>query len=106
MPGEYVTDGPRPRLPRVMRGPVTMHGSTARSEAKDLDGLTAAKARARAYIESSYTPLEIEIYRVRLCDHCTHQLEINTARTCKLTVLPVCLDGSDCPYWRQREEGK
>ena len=104
MPGEYVTDGPRPKLPRVMRGPVIMHGSTARSKQRDLDRLSAQKARSRAEIERSYTPLEIEIYRVRLCDHCQHQMAINDARTCTLAVLPVCMDGTDCPYWERRAE--
>jgi predicted nucleic acid-binding Zn ribbon protein len=51
--------------------------------------------QAQKKIIEKYGSQVIEEARIRLCNHC--------ARKPHCLLLPKCLDGSDCPYFRKSE---
>jgi hypothetical protein len=57
--------------------------------------MTTDREQAQKKIIEKYGPQAIEEARERLCNHC--------ARKSGCLLLPRCLDGSDCPYFRKME---
>jgi hypothetical protein len=53
------------------------------------------REQAQEKIIERYGPRAIEEARQRLCNHC--------AGKPRCLLLPMCLDGSDCPYFREME---
>jgi hypothetical protein len=62
---------------------------------KDLSGAASSRQSIQSRIVAKYGEEAMKMAREKLCSRCVQE------RSCLL--LPLCLDGSDCPYFRKSE---
>jgi hypothetical protein len=62
---------------------------------KDTSGAAISRQSIQSRIVAKYGEEAMKMAKERLCSHCFQE------RSCLL--LPLCLDGSDCPYFRKSE---
>lgn len=62
---------------------------------KGTSGAASSRQSVQSKIITKYGEETVKKAREKLCSHCLQE------RSCLL--LPLCLDGSDCPYFRKSE---
>ncbi len=57
------------------------------------------RAGVEAVLVARFGQWQIDERKARLCGHCVFWGGVEGYEACNHSLIPLCSDGSDCPYW-------